>query len=92
MTTTQKRKILERIQELESEIAQLKKTRLEIASNGYASATQSGGAGSKSYTRLDLDKLAQMIAELTSELVKYKTMLRTDGNSLPVKETYTIYC
>lgn len=91
MTIIQKRKILTRIQELEGEIAQLKRTRLEIARNGYASATQSGGSGSKSYTRLDLDKLAQAIAELTDELRKYRTMLRTDGDSSPLKETYTIY-
>lgn len=92
MTVIQKRKILARIQELEGEIAQLKKTRLEIASKGYASATQSGGTGSKSYTRLDLDKLAQVIAELTSELSKYRMLLRTDGIMSPIKETYTVYC
>lgn len=91
MTTSQKRKILLRIQELEGEIEQLRQTRLEIARSGYASATQSGGSGSKSYTRLDLDKLAQAIAELTSELRQYKAILSGGGN-LPMTETYTVYC
>ena len=92
MTTSQKRKILLRIQELETEIGQLRQTRLEIARNGYASATQSGGSGSKSYTKLDLDKLAQAIAELTSELRQYKMLLRGDGCTIPMTETYTVYC
>lgn len=91
MTTSQKRKILLRIQELEGEIEKLRKTRVEICERGYASATQSGGSGSKSYTTLDLDKLAQAIAELTSELRQYKALLSGGGN-LPMTETYTVYC
>ena len=55
MTISQKRKILVRISELESDIDTLKKTRLEIAANGYASATLASSGGSKSYTRLSLD-------------------------------------
>lgn len=51
MQTIQKRKILRRISEVESDIEELKKTRAEIAKTGYASASMSSGGGSKSYTR-----------------------------------------
>ena len=36
---------------------------LDIATNGTASATLSAGGGSKSYTRLDIDKLRELRAE-----------------------------
>lgn len=46
----------------------LRRVRREIVSSGTASATLSAGGGSKSYTRLDLDKIAAIIADLTREL------------------------
>jgi len=52
---------LERIQECEEEIEQLKKTRAEIAKSGYASATQAASGGSKSYTRLSLSEITKAI-------------------------------
>ena len=75
MTTTQKRKILTRIAEVEADIEELKRCRVEIAKNGYASATMSSGGGSKSYTHLDLSKITEAISALTSELKKLRTML-----------------
>lgn len=64
MNTTQKRKILERIATIECDVNALKNARLEIAVNGYASATLASSGGSKSYTRLDLDKITTLINEL----------------------------
>ena len=82
MTITQKRKILTRIAEVESDIEELKKARSEIAKNGYASATMSSGGGSKSYTRLDLSKITEAISALTSELKKLRAMLSGSSSTL----------
>lgn len=82
MTTVQKRKILTRISEVETDIEELKRCRAEIAKNGYASATMSSGGGSKSYTRLDLSKITEAIAALTSELKKLRAMLTGAGSSI----------
>lgn len=75
MTITQKRKVLQRISETEADIAELKRCRKEIASNGYASATTSSGGGSKSYTRLDLAKITDAISALSTELRQLRAML-----------------
>ena len=79
MTTIQKRKVLQRIQEVESDIEELKRCRSEIAKNGYASATMSSGGGSKSYTRLDISKITEAISALTSEMKKLKALLGNAG-------------
>lgn len=79
MTTEQKRKVLKRIVEIESDIEVLKKARTELAANGYASATLASGGGSRSYTRLDISKLTEAISALTSELKKLKSLLKTVG-------------
>lgn len=80
MTTTQKRKVLQRISEVEKDIEELKRCRSEIAKKGYASATMSSGGGSKSYTRLDLTKITEAISALTSELKKLRAMLSSFGS------------
>lgn len=90
MTTQQKRIVLEKIVGLESDIEALKKARIEIASNGYASATLSSTGGAKSYTRLDIDKITQLIKELQSELAQYTNLLFT-GEQNPVKTIVPIY-
>ena len=82
MTTTQKRKILTRIAEVEADIEELKRCRVEIAKNGYASATMSSGGGSRSYTRIDLSKITEAISALTSELKKLRAMLTGSGSSI----------
>ena len=61
--------------EVEKDIEELKRCRSEIAKNGYASATMSSGGGSKSYTHIDLSKITEAIAALTSELKQLRTML-----------------
>lgn len=90
MDTTRKRKILERIQIIESDINELKRVRMEVGTNGYASATISSSGGSKSYTRVDLDKLTSLIKELQRELEQYRNLL-ADGQSNPLRTIVTIY-
>lgn len=72
MTIDQKRKTLQRIAVLESDIEKLKQVRVEIAQTGYSSATLSSGGGSKSYTRLDISKITEAINALTSELKRLR--------------------
>ena len=80
MTTAQKRKLLQRISTLEADISTLKATRTEIAANGYASATMASGGGSRSYTRLDLDKITQAITALQTELKQCRALLAGNAN------------
>ena len=75
MTTEQKRKTLVRIAECQHDIAELKRVRMELATSGTASATVSGGTGSKSYTRLDLSKINELITALSKELVQLRNLL-----------------
>lgn len=77
MNTEQKRKILQRIVDIEHDIDELKKARTEIAVNGYASATLASGGGSRSYTRIDISKLTEAISALTSELKQLRNLLCT---------------
>lgn len=88
--TTRKRKILERIQTLESDINELKRVRIEAGVSGFASATISSSGGSRSYTRLDLDKITNLINELQREMEQYRNLLST-GQSHPLRTIVTIY-
>lgn len=90
MTTAQKKKVLERIVSLSKDIQSLKDARVEVGLNGYASASLSSGGGSKSYTRLDLDKLTGLINELKGELEQNRNLLRLNSSN-PMMTTYIIY-
>ena len=81
LTITQKRKVLQRIADLEHDIEELKRCRLEIAKTGYASASMSSGGGAKSYTRLDMSKITEAISAMTSELSQYRSMLVSSGGA-----------
>ena len=63
---------------------------MEVGTNGYASATISSSGGSKSYTRVDLDKLTSLIKELQRELEQYRNLL-SNGQSNPLRTIVTIY-
>ena len=91
MTTLQKRKILTRISQVEADIEELKRCRVEIAKNGYASATMSSGGGSKSYTRIDLSKITEAISALTSELKKLRAMLVKVGEQTLWNNVLVVY-
>ena len=82
MTITQKRKVLQRISDIENDIAELKKARQEVASSGYASATVSSGGGSRSYTRADISKITEAISALTSEMKKLRALLAGGSSSI----------
>jgi hypothetical protein len=90
MTVTQQRKILTRISELESDIETLRKVRIELATSEYVSATLSSQGGSKSYTRLDFDKISKLLAELENELQQYKSIL-SSGRGKTIGTIVTIY-
>ena len=87
MTTNQKRKILERLQSLECDIEALKRCRVDIAVRGYASATLSSGGGSKSYTRLDLAKITELIVELQRETRQLRNLL-AGKSANPITQHY----
>ena len=91
MTTVQKRKVLQRISEVENDIEELKRCRAEIAKNGYASATMSSGGGAKSYTRLDLSKITEAISAMTSELKQLRGMLSGSGQQSIWKNVLIVY-
>ena len=58
------KQIIVKIQNLDRDIAELERVRVELASNGYASATVSSSGGSKSYTRQDIAKVSELLAQL----------------------------
>lgn len=79
MTRNQTEKTLRRIAELDHDIGELERVRMEIATSGTASASLSSGGGSKSYTRLDLSRLAELIRELRAEM--FSLRMRLSGGS-----------
>lgn len=87
MTIEQKRKVLARIAECQHEIGELKRVRMELATSGTASATVSGGTGSKSYTRLDLSKINELISALSKELVQLRNLL-SGRSANPIGQHY----
>ena len=60
---------------------------MELATSGTASATVSGGTGSKSYTRLDLGKINELISALSKELVQLRNLLSGNGAN-PIQQHY----
>lgn len=90
MTTVQKRKLIEKIIGIEHDIAELERVRIEIGTTGYSSATISSSGGSKSYTRLDLDKISQLILDLNNKLSQYTSLLY-EGTGTPLKTIVPLY-
>ena len=82
MNTTLIKKIMLKVQNLESQIEEIERTIFEISANGYASATISSSGGSKSYSRLDLPKLESLLNHLKNEKRQYQTFLSNGGNSM----------
>lgn len=91
MTTLQKRKVLQRMSEVENDIAELKRCRLEIAKTGYSSASMSSTGGSRSYTRMDIGKITQAISALTSELKQLRAMLKNVGTQQLWSNVLVVY-
>ncbi len=90
MNTTQMRKLLVTVTKLEKDIEELKRVRMELATSGYASASLSSTGGSKSFTRLDIGKVTELIAQMSKELAQYNTMLST-GQSRSMNTIVTVY-
>lgn len=91
MTIEQKKKVLQRIVAVESDIETLKKVRMELVSSGFASASLASGGGNKSYTRIDVDKVTSAINSLVSELKSLRSMLKGTDVALP-RQILTVYC
>lgn len=79
MEEVRTRKILERISEVSDELSEARRVRREILASGSASASLSSGGGSKSYTRLDIDKITALIHELNRELSSLRGLLSGSG-------------
>lgn len=78
-----------RIAECQREIGELKRARFELGMASTQSATISSGTGSKSYTRIDLPKITELINELSRELRQLRTLLT--NSPLPMKHIVTVY-
>lgn len=74
---------MRRIQVLQEDIGRLREARMKIAECGFASASLASGGGSKSYTRLDVAKISELISQLTSELAANKALLAGSPASAP---------
>lgn len=90
MTINQQKKILTRIQQIETEISELKAVRTEIAKSGYKSASLGSGGGSKSYTRMDIGEITTLINQLVEELNGLRILLGKNSTDCP-KSIYHIY-
>lgn len=71
----QTEQILRRIAQLDHDIGELERVRIEVAVSGTASATLSAGGGTKSFTRVDLDKLSTLIRVLRREMASLRARL-----------------
>lgn len=90
MTTTQKRQIIERIAQTEADLATMRRVRMEVAASGFSSASLASGGGSKSYTRLDLARIIQLISSLEKEVLGLRRLL-APATSVQTTTTYTVY-
>lgn len=90
MTTTQKRQIIERIAQTEADLATMRRVRMEVAASGFSSASLASGGGSKSYTRLDLARIIQLISSLEKEVLGLRRLL-APASSVQTTTTYTVY-
>lgn len=91
MNTQQTRKILSRIQTIETDLGTLRDVRTRLASSEYVSATLASGGGSRSYTRADISKISQVIQELTNELKSLRKILAGGTGGQP-GYILTVYC
>lgn len=64
----------------------------DIAVNGTASASISSSGGSKSYTRLDIDKLEKLRATYAERLVRINRALRAGSSPAGIRHVMTVRC
>lgn len=91
MADIRTRQTLSRIAEVETDLREARRVRREILASGSSSASISSGGGSKSFTRLDLDKVSALIAELTRELQALRAML-AGGGGQGIGRIVTVRC
>lgn len=90
MNTIQKRKILTRIRDLESDLDALRRARLDLATSEYVSVTLASSGGSKSFSRYNPSQLTQIIQSLQEELKQYRLMLQGGTSGVP-GQIVTVY-
>lgn len=52
---------------------------MEVASSGYAQVTLASSGGSKSFTRISIQAITELINQMMNELVSLRALLK--GNS-----------
>ena len=87
MPTNRQAKILTRITEVSNDLTELHRVQMEIATSGSASASLSSGGGSKSYTRLDLNTIENLIRSKQVELANLRSRLTGNG---PLRRIYLV--
>ena len=74
-----------------AKIQEIDRVVFEIAQNGAASASVSAGGGSKSYTRLDLDKLTALRSTYARRVTAINRRL-ANLPSLGIRHVMTVRC
>lgn len=90
MNIVQQKKILVRIQTLQSDIETLKRVLVDLASSEYVSATLASSGGSKSYTRRNISDVKEALVILRDELRQTRKLLRNESGLAP-ETIATIY-
>ena len=75
MTVEKERKILQKIQTIQTEISALEDARARLATHEYVTVSMSSGSGSKSFSRQDITKIQYALNQLRKELVSLRKML-----------------
>ena len=75
MTVEKERKILQKIQTIQTEISALEDARARLATQEYVTVSMSSGSGSKSFSRQDITKIQYALNQLRKELVSLRKML-----------------
>lgn len=89
MTTAQKRKLLEKIIQIEDDISQLERARIDAAVSGYASCSLSSSGGARSYTRITLDQITNLINELNRQLASLRSLFFGNGGIQTIETIYS---
>ncbi len=88
MTQVQKRKLLEKIVQIEDDLSKLERARVDAAVSGYASCSLSSSGGARSYTRITIDQITNLINELNRQLSGLRALFFGNGG---LKTITTIY-
>lgn len=63
---------------------------MEVASSGYAQVTLASSGGSKSFTRISIQAITELINQMMNELVSLRALLK-GNSSLQINTIATVY-